>query len=332
MRLVVRKVICLVVLITFLNLSALGQMRGPMGNLFQGQPPPPGAVTVMGRAFFGSMETGFGNSLALLISADNQDFRQELGLTDAESNAIQLLRAQMMLGAPQYANRFRTMTEENQQSVEQDLLRDMGRVTAALDNMLAPERKEKVQKLVFQSLGGLDSPLTTMSSMEALNLSEDQKKKMQTVFDEMRDERAGHMESTLKMMESAMERIAAVGGPQNLSQEEREEFDAMRRELEAKSLVTARKLADRLRQHLTPTQLELEKQLIATRPDFLGRLPRHMQREENTAAKESDVYSPGINSWQPGQPLPVPIREQPRGRFPRAEAKTEPAKPEPTPE
>jgi len=160
--------------------------------------------------------------------------------------------------------------------------------------------------------------------MEALNLSEEQKKKMQTVFDEMRNERAGHMEATLTMMESAIERIAAVGGPQNLSQEEREEFDAMRRELEAKSVVTARKLANRLRQHLSPTQLELEKQLIATRPDFLGRLPRHMQREENTDAKENDVYAPGINSWQPGQPLPVPIQEQPRGRFPRAEVKPEP--------
>ena len=319
-----QKVFCTFLLLALLNLSALGQMRGPMGNLFQGQPPPPGAVTVMGRAFFGAMETGFGNSLALLISADNQNFRQELDLTDAEANSIRMLRAQMMLHAPQYANRFKTMTADDQQSVQQDLARDMGRVTSALENMLAPERKAKVQKLVFQSLGGLDSPLTTMSSMETLNLSEDQKKKIQTVFDEMRDERAGHMEKMLKMMESAMERIAAVGGPQNLSQEEREEFDTMRRELETQSFATAKKLADRLRQHLTPTQLELEKQLIATRPEFLGRLPRQMRREANTATEESEVYSPGINSWQPGQPLPVPIREQPRGRFPRAEAKPEP--------
>jgi hypothetical protein len=277
----------------------------------------------MGRSFFGAMETGFGNSLALLISADNQNFQQELGLTDAEANSIQLLRAQMLLHAPQYANRFRTMTEESQEGVQQDLMRDMGRVSAALDTMIAPERKEKVQKLVFQSLGGLDSPLTTLSSMEVLNLSEDQKEKMRGIFGEMKAERVGHMETMLKMMESAMERIAAVGGPQNLSQEEREEFDTMRRELEAQSFATARKLADRLRQHLTPGQLELEKQLIATRPDFLGRLPRHMQREENTTTEEEGMYSPGINSWQPGQPLPVPIQEQPRGRFPRPEPKPE---------
>ena len=313
-----------VVLIALLNFSAWGQMRGPMmGTMFQGQPPPPGALTVMGRSFFGAMETGFGNSLALLISADNQDFRKELGLTDAEANSIQLLRAQMVLHAPQYANRFKSMTEADQQNVQQDLMRDMGRVTAALDKMLAPERKENVQKLVFQALGGLDSPLVNLSTMEPLNLSEDQKKKMQSVFDEMRDERVAHMETTLKMMEGAMERTAAVGGPQNLSQEERDEFDRVRRELETQSFATARKLADRLRQHLTPAQLELEKQLVAARPSFLGRLPRQMQREENAAAEESGVYSPGIHSWQPGQPLPVPIQEQPRGRFPRPAAQPE---------
>ena len=294
-----------------------------MGTMFQGQPPPPGALTVMGRSFFGAMETGFGNSLALLISADDQNFRQELGLTDAEANSIQLLRAQMMLHAPRYADRFKSMTKADQQSVQQDLMRDMGRVTAALDKMLAPERKESVQKLVFQSLGGLDSPLINLNSMEPLNLSDDQKTKMQSVFDEVRDERVEHMETMLKMMEGAMERIAAVGGPQNISQEERDEFDRVRRELEAQSFETAKKLADRLRQHLTPAQLELEKQLIATRPGFLGRQPRQMQREENAAAEESDVYSPGVNSWQPGRPLPVPIQEQPRGRFPRPEAKPE---------
>jgi hypothetical protein len=275
----------------------------------------------MGRSFFGAMEKGFGNSLVLLISADNQNIRQELDLTDAEANSIQLLRTQMMLGAPQYANRFKTMTEENREGIQQDLNRDFGRVISALDNMIPPERKEKVQKLVFQSLGGLDSPLISLSSMEALNLSEEQKKKMQTLFDEMREERIEHMEAMLKMGEKAA--ALAPGGTQNLSQEEREELEAMGRELEKQSYATARKLADRLRQHLTPAQLELEKQLIATRPGFLGRLPRQIQHDEDKTQGESNAYVPGINAWQPGQPLPVQIQEQPRGNFPRAEPKSE---------
>jgi hypothetical protein len=317
-----KKILCFVLLITSvaaLNFSASGQggarRGGPFGDMFQGQTPPPGAVTVLGRSFLGSLQTGFGNSLALLIGADDQNVRRELGLTDAEVNSIQLVRAQMLMSAPMYATRFKSMTEENQKSIQDDLLRDMGRITTAFDKALAPERKEKVQKLVFQSLGGLDSPFIGPSSMEVLNLSGDQKKKIQSVFDEMQEERVAHMEKMLKMAE----KVIAAGGPQNLSQEEREALDKERRELEEQSFMTARKLADRLRKHLTPEQLALEKQLIASRPAFLPGLPRQMRRDENTNETNGGEYAPGANSWRPGQALPVQVQEQKgTGRFPRA--------------
>lgn len=310
-----RKILGLILFIVLQSLPASGQMRGPMRDMFQGQTPPPGAVSVLGRSLFGAIDNGFGSSLALLISSDDRNVRQELGLTETEANSIRLLRAQMLVHAPQYANRFRTMTEENRQGIQQDLSRDLGRISAALDNVLAPERKAKAQKFVFQTLGGLDSPMINLSSMEALNLSDDQKKKMQSVFDEMREERVGQMETFLK----AGEKVIAAGGPQNLSPEEREELDKVRRELESQSFETAKKLADRLRQHLTPAQLELEQQLVASRPAFLPGLPRQMRKGENVGKSEDGIYTPGANSWRPGQELPNQLPVQRRKGFPREE-------------
>ena len=313
-----RKVLCSILFVVFivvLSLPASGQERRrdrAMGEMFQGQTPPPGAVTVLGRSFFGALENGFGNSLALLASADDQNVRQELGLTDTEVNSIRLLRAQMLMNAPQYATRFKSMTEENRAGIQADLNRDLGRITETLNSALSQERKDNVQKLVFQTLGGLDSPVIGLSSMEVLKLSDDQKTKMQLVFDEMREERVTQMEKALGMAE----KVVAAGGPQNLSQEDREELDKERQELESQSFATAKKLAERLRQHLTPEQLEMEKQLIASRPAFLPPLPRQM-RERPQEATGSDGYVPGAGAWRPGQDLPMQMQEQRSGRFPR---------------
>ena len=311
--------ILLAALIAAFSLPVSGQEQrrrgGPMGDMFQGQTPPPGAVTVLGRSFLGSLDNGFGNALTLLIAVDDRYVREELGLTHTEAASIQLVRAQMMLSAPKYAVRFQTMTEEDHNGIQQDLSRDMERVTELLHKAISPERREKVDQFVFQSLCGLDSPLIGMSSMDVLNLTEGQKEKMQSVFDEMREERVAQMELALEMAE----RVIAAGGPQNLSPEEQQQLRAEGQKLESQSFETAKKLTERLRQHLSPAQLAWERELIASRPSFLPPLPKQMRESESPAESnvKSDVYTPGVDSWQPGQDLPVPVQEQGEGSFPR---------------
>jgi len=294
-----------------LSVPALGQpqLRGPMRDMFRGQPPPPGAVTVLGRSVIGSIQNGFGNSLIMLFGSDNPNIRQELGITDAEANSMQLVRAQMLLNVPKYATRFNTMTEADYTAVQTDLERDMGRITEFINSSLSAERKEKVQKLAFQSLGGIDSPMINLNSMEALNLSEEQKKKLQGTFDEMQKEREAQMEAGLKLVEKAI----ALGGP-NMSPEDRAKLEQEGRELESQIFATSKKLAERLRGHLTADQLALEKQLLASRPAFLPRLPRQMR--ENA---ESGGYTPGADSWRPGQELPFQVPRPGPRRFPSAE-------------
>ena len=314
-----RKIFCSILFVAFValfSLPASGQMRGPLGDIFQGQPPPPGAVTVMGRAFFEAGEAGFGNALTLLIGANDRNVRQELGLTDAEVNSIRLVSTQMLINAPQYANRFRTMTEADRQNVQADLIRDMGRITQSLNTALPQERQENVQKFMFQAIGGVDSPLVNLGAMEALNLSANQRASLQGVFDEMRAERFAHGERALEIAE----KIVAVGGPQNLSQEDRAEMERVGRELEAQSFETAARLAARLRQHLTPAQLELERQLLASRPAFLPPLPRQMRENRGAASpgeERGGGFAPGAGSWQPGRELPIRTQPQQPGSFPR---------------
>ena len=314
-----RKILCSILFVTFIvalshHASAQRLGRGnPMGDMFQGQPPPPGAVTVLGRSFFGAMENGFDSSLALIVGADDPNVRQELGLTDTEVNSIRLLRAQMLMNAPQYANRFRTMTEETRAGVQADLSRDMGRITEFVNNSLPQERRDNVQRLVFKTLGGLDSPIINPNTVEVLGLSDTQRGQIKTVFDEMREERVAQMEKMLGMAE----KVIAAGGPQNLSEEEREQLRKEGQEFEAKIFETSKKLAERLRQHLTPAQLEKERQLIASRPGFLPPLPRQLRQENQENTTEGDGFAPGDRSWRPGG-APVPVQQQ-RNRFPRGE-------------
>jgi len=311
-----RKVLCFlpfVAFITVLSFPALGQ-ENRLGNIMQNTPP--GAVTVLGRSVLGAVENGFGSSIALLIGADNQNVRQEIGMTDTEANSIRLLRMQILASAPLYANRFKTMTEADHEGIQRDLSREMGRIAETLNKALPPERMEKVKKLAFQTIGGLDSPVLTLDSMEVLNLSEDQRNRMQTVFSEVREERLAQMEAGLAMAE----KVVAAGGPQNLSQEDREQLQREGEQLRDQSFATAKKLADRLRQHLTPEQLKLEKDLIASRPAFLPGLPSQLQRLGDIDEIDG-IYIPGAGSWRPGRALPVPVQEQRGGnrRFPRSE-------------
>ena len=286
---------------------------GPLREIFQGQPPPPGAISTLGRSFFGAMEDGFGGSLTLLIGVDDRNVREELGMTDAEANSIRLLRGALLVPAAQYGTRFSSMTEETQASIQADLSRDMRRVTESLNTALPQERRDNVQRLFFQATGGIDSPVINLNSMEVLGLSEAQKVQMKAVFDEMQAERVAQMETVLGIAE----KVIAAGGWQNLSEEERAEFLRQGPELEAQTWATSRQLAERLRQHLTPEQLERERQLIASRPAFLPPLPPQIRDRLNQADTGGYGDGPGAGSWRPGDDLPIQILEPRGSRFPR---------------
>ncbi|MDR3182228.1 MAG: hypothetical protein LBT89_04775 [Planctomycetaceae bacterium] len=279
-------------------LSAQRPDAAMLGAMFQGKQPPPGAVTVLGRAFMNQVQDGYANTIALIVAADDANAQKELGLTAEEINKLKAAKVQMMaaviMEAPKYSNRLKNMSPDEQKSVQADLEKEMSRITEHLERFAPPDKKDRIQKLVFQHLGGLENPLVNPAMLNTFNLTAEQKQKTQAVFDEMKEERKNQMEELFKIRE----KMTALGP--NITPQEREKLDAERRALEERGFATSKRLAERLRAILTPEQRAAEKQLIASRPSFLPQLPRQMRE---TASSRSE-YVPGADSWRPGQPVP----------------------------
>lgn len=275
-----------------------------MPNPFQ---MPAGAASIIGRTVIESIQNGFGNTMTVMMGVDNADMRKELALTDKETNALKGLRMQLMLKAPLYAARMKDMKETDLKALQAEIADELKTVNEQIDKMIAPEQKAKTQKLLFQSLGGLHSPLMCIDMMAPLHLSEEQKKKMQSVFDEMKAEREALMESGFKLMEKGI----AMG--KDMQPEDRKKLREERQLMEVQMYEIGKKLGDRLRSHLTPAQLEEEKVLIASRPAFLPKLPKGMQ------GLTDKPYAPGEKSWKPGQDVPAQPEEPKRKPFPKTE-------------
>ncbi|GHT10217.1 hypothetical protein FACS1894170_01980 [Planctomycetales bacterium] len=305
---VVKHVLYIVAVLFFCGSAVAQAPIGRIGDALLGKSPPPGAITVVGRSFASSVQNGLGTSMALIIGSDDPKVREELGLTDDEVNKLRLLKTQIMLQAPKYAGKFKSLKPEDQAGLQSEIEKDFGRITEHLNGTFSPERKAKAQKLMFQTLGGLNNPMVNPDMLDALNVSADQKTKAKAIFDEMKPERLALLEEGLKLAEKAI----ALGGP-NISDADREALRAEREALAVRAFALSKKLGDRLRGTLTPEQLGMEKNLIASRPSFLPGLPRQLRETE------AEQYVPGANSWQPGQGVPIKTEERTLKPFPTKE-------------
>jgi hypothetical protein len=277
--------------------------------IFQGKPPA-GTTTVVGRSVINSVNSkGFGNTIALLEIAKKPEICAEMGFNNEQTASLKsardMIHAQIFMNASKYVHRFKTMTEADHKTIQDDLEKDLQRMTDHVEGLVTPEQKKNVQKLVFQGMGGLNSPIINLDTMSTLNLTEEQKKKAETTFKEMESERVAQMEEGLKLIEKAI----ALGGV-NMSPEDKAMIEAEGKALEARILATGKTLGDKLRTHLTSEQLELEKNLIANRPKYLPPLPRQLRGDF------TGQYSPGLDSWTPGQGAPQDWNKEKKRRRP----------------
>jgi hypothetical protein len=279
-----------------------------------GGPLPPGTATVVGRAALQSRE-GAANSITLLEAARNPNLQKELGLDETQIKQMQSARSELqlqaMMSAPKYVTRFKTMTDEDHDTIQAELQKEIEvmnkMINDRVDKIVTPEQKAKARTLVFQSIGGVDSPLIDMDSLSTLNLTEAQRAKAEAVLQETEAERLAQAEEGFKLLEKAIEK-----GGVNMSAEDRQALEEEGKTLQSRVLETGKKVGGRLRAFLTPEQLEQEKKLLASRPDFLPRLMRE--------ARSNGGYIPGVGAWRPGQELPEYLQaplQQPRSRFSR---------------
>ncbi|MCL2743455.1 MAG: hypothetical protein FWE67_06370 [Planctomycetaceae bacterium] len=289
-----------------------GQRRAEA--LFGGKVPA-GTATVFGRSMIESVHGGFGSYIILLEAASNEKIRAELGISEEQANSLKNardgIRVQALMTAPKYVERLKKMTPDDQQPIQQDMMKEFKKVSEFMDTVVPEEQKNKSRTLFFQAVGGLDSPITSPDMLNVLNLSEEQKKKAEAAFKDMEAERVAQMEEGLKLIEKAIEK-----GGVNMSDEDRQAIENEGKALEARIFATGKKIGEKLRTFLTEEQKAMEKKLLANRPDFLPRLPGPMRGDY------SREYIPGLESWSPGQGAPDNTEEKKRRRpFPQKDPK-----------
>ena len=196
---------------------------------------------------------------------------------------------------------------------------------------LTPEQMLLVRTWEMQAMSEIGIPHPTM--FEILDLTEDQKKEMKEIADEMK------VEFDRLVIEAASihfeNEASAYKLLEKMSFVSREEFDKSLREAGSPvwTEMTAKNSADLQRQGtklmvhmqdcmmdiLTDEQLDKMQKILDETPDLIKQLIAS-RRTAREAQEQAPGYTPGPDSWRPGIPLPVEFKEQRRtGRFPRSE-------------
>lgn len=272
----------------------------PRGNPFGDGPPPAGTVSVMGRSMINTMYNGSSNSMFLMGAIDNENFRNQLGLSEDNLEALRKTRneigIEVMTKTAPLVERFKNMSgPEDQAAIQADLERAFNGYRERIEQTVPDDVLSKARTLNFQAMGGLDSPFLNMDMLKTLDLDDAQTEKAQKILKDMEAERAQQLEEGLALVEKAV----SLG--RNMSSEERKALEEEGRAMLSRTAALHRKLGDNLRTILTDAQKKKAENLMATRPSFLGPLPREMRGE---GSDTDNTYQPGENSWQPGQGAP----------------------------
>jgi Ni/Co efflux regulator RcnB len=260
---------------------------------------PAGTVTVLGRSFVKSASSGSANIGPFLASVRDQRVRDDLALNQEQVDKIKAIQNEMngntLMKTAKFAMKITNADEKTKIEMEKEIIDDIKGFEKRIFAVVTPEQMQKSRTLVFQTLGGLDSPFGNVDTLTALNLTDEQKDKAKSAIDKMQAERLELLEDSLKLAEQAV----AAGGP-NMSQEDREKFEKEFRFLETRSYESGKKVGDAVRPLLTEEQKTLAIRLMANRPSYLPPLPKRLA----AGAQGDEGYRPNDDSWKPGQGAP----------------------------
>jgi hypothetical protein len=281
----------------------------------------------------------------------------ELRLTDEQKQRLAYLYAEENLGkvpfqrlqqnpTPEFTQAMKAFealpddssieraSEEQKNAYRETVASVMGAMVsvmqADIEETLTAEQMLQVRKLEMQMMSEFGLPFPGM--FDPLGLTEDQKKEMNTITDEMEAEfERLALETGIFSAEQQRAVIKTLQGKTFASFEEvhkaflevRQQFvpsEASRKksiDLQEQGTKLASLLQNRLMNVLTDEQLDTMQKILDETPEFAKKLlvEAKARREEQ---KKSPIYVPGPDSWQPGMPLPVQFKEERKqGKFPR---------------
>jgi len=243
----------------------------------------------------------------VLRVVQNPEFLKMMEITPEQFTAIQsgvmeaMQRMRETMPPPQPGE----MPNPNQMRQRMDQMVDT--IQAEVDKVLKPEQRTKLREVAFQLTGGLNALNMPFGggvrALETLDLTPAQKEQVRAT------------------MEKRDAEIQAARQGFNFSEATPEEREKIRAEMEALN----KKYADQVTDLLTPEQKAKAENLTKEAPairETLG-LPApgsRPQRGPGGPAGPAGGYTPGADSWRPGQAAPTaapPAGERRRGGFPR---------------
>jgi len=217
--------------------------------------------------------------------------------------------------------------EEREQTLERmQKFQGINSMQTKFNQLLTPEQQSKYAEIAFQASGGLDSRYLNDQLLDVVNLTGAQK-------DQIRKIRADREAAGI-----AARKERGVGLPfdwLNATQEEREKYVAVQvADQRVNSKVDEaldQKYAEQMKTVLTAEQRAKAEKLTAEAPALVaklmgrkpvapGRVAQEQRAQQGQVPQQqtpSYIYVPHAGSWQPGDPLPVPIEERKPGNFPR---------------
>jgi len=222
------------------------------------------------------------------------------------------------------------------------------RLSNAFDNTLTPEQRQTMNEAFLASMSEL--PIILPDMYEALDLTDAQKRQMEKIKNELDVEFEKTLDDfvTYQMMlrdmlidELDKQGVGAVKvgiSPQEMAQE----METVYSEFSKKSQAAMRKLAENPKYKKIQDALQSTTKAFSTQfktrlydvltdeqwiqlQDLIDNPPEHAKvllkklREQRGETKKTGVWSPGPNSWQPGDPIPEAYRieRNERRNFPR---------------
>jgi Ni/Co efflux regulator RcnB len=168
---------------------------------------------------------------------------------------------------------------------------------------------------------------------EVLNLTDAQKRQMERIkndlepeFEKNLDNTVNHQMVYLHKMHAEHKKQVGLGNTRSAQEnlntllKEDPEFKKAHDEIHAQGKAFATQFRTKMFDVLTDEQWNRLLKLLDNPPEYI-RSWRKKIKDAEEAAKKAGTWTPGPNSWRPGDPIPEGYRQQrnERGRFPRGE-------------
>lgn len=244
------------------------------------------------------------------------------------TSAVQAVRAAIPPDDPFFEKASEEQKQNYVDAQHNMLMLSVNDLEQQIDAVLTPEQMLKADKLEMQLAPEFGIPYPSM--FEVLDLSDEQKKDMKKIADEMEPE----YEKLLK--ESAALRYERIHQYRRTTAEQHKEkpFTSLQEfrkatneaaktikplnrektaQLQEKGIQFTTRLKSRLMNVLTDEQLDKMQKIMDETPNWAKELAANMRKERERMSK-NEQYTPGPESWKPGDGTPKEFKEQRKTR------------------